>query len=467
MASTRRMGRARQAKEKESESYVSENDSAPYAEIDSVELRKLIEKRVNESRVSSSDVSFNELLDMYTNKELVITPEFQRTFRWTPIQQSRFIESLILELPIPPIFVVEIDDGQYELVDGLQRISTWLHFRGKLPERFLKGQDKPHPGYDDEEYTPATISPEELIDEEGNEDSDKSSEPSPALRLAGCEIVKELNGKIFDELPFAVQIALKRYFVRMHAVRRTSYRDLKYHMFKRLNQGGSPLSYQELRNCFIRIVNDDFIRFINKCSANQNFWTCVKSISQNSAEQLYHQELVLRFFAFKNYRSKYVHDIGPFLDKYLEGVSRVGDLQLAFDYNHELALFDKTFQVLAAASGDNTFRAYSPNTGTGAFRSLLYEAISIGIQDLLPHFDLKDAKHVGVLSMALENLKKDPEFRGLTTGGGKNTLPQLNNRIDKVREIMHTHFSPIFPLAPFKRTAPAKRAQQKQSKAKK
>lgn len=467
MASARKKGPSKTIKEKKSESYITENDSTPHQEIGSVELRKLIEKRVNESRVSSSDVSFNELLDMYTNKELVITPEFQRTFRWTPIQQSRFIESLILELPIPPIFVVETDDGQYELVDGLQRISTWLHFRGKLPERFLRGQDEPHAGYDDEEYTPATISPEDLIDEEEDENGDKLSEQTPALRLVGCEIVKELNDKTFDELPFAVQIALKRYFVRMHAVRRTSYRDLKYHMFKRLNQGGSPLSYQELRNCFIRIVNDDFIRFINKCSANHSFWTCVKSISQNSAEQLYHQELVLRFFAFKNYRDKYVHDIGPFLDKYLEGVSRVGDLQLAFDYNQEPVLFDKTFKLLAAASGENTFRAYSPNTGTGAFRSLLYEAISIGIQDLLPYFDMKAAKHIEVLSTALENLKKDSEFRDLTTGGGKNTLPQLNKRIDKVREIMHKHFSPIFSLAPFKRTVPTRRAKQKRSKAKK
>jgi hypothetical protein len=467
MASARNKDRVGQAKEKESKSYAKENDSTPHQEIGSVELRKLIEKRVNESRVSSSDVSFNELLDMYANKELVITPEFQRTFRWTLIQQSRFIESLILELPIPPIFVVEIEDGQYELVDGLQRISTWLHFRGKLPERFLSGQDKPHAGYDDEEYVPATISPEELIGEEDGEYSNNSSEQTPALRLVGCEIVKELNDKTFVDLPFAVQIALKRYFVRMHAVRRTSYRDLKYHMFKRLNQGGSPLSYQELRNCFIRIVNDGFISFINRCSANQSFWTCVKSISQNSAVQLYHQELVLRFFAFKNYRDKYVHDIGPFLDKYLEGVSRVGDLQLAFDYNQELAVFDKTFQLLAATSGENTFRAYSPNTRAGAFRSLLYEAISIGIQDLLPHFDLEDAKHVGVLSTALEKLKNDSEFRTLTTGGGKNTLPQLNQRIDKVREIMHAHFSPIFPLAPFKRTAPVKRAKQKRSKAKK
>jgi Protein of unknown function DUF262 len=405
-------------------------------EMGSVELRKLIEQRVNDSRVSSSDVSFNELLDMYANKELIITPEFQRTFRWTNDQQSLFIESLILELPIPPIFVVEREDGQYELVDGLQRISTWLHFRGRLPVRFLSNQEEPHAGYEDEEYTPATISPEELIGEEG-EDTNELSEPAQALRLEGCEIVKELNGKTFDDLPFAVQIALKRYFVRMHAVRRSSREDLKYHMFKRLNQGGSQLSDQELRNAFIRIVNATFIRFINRCSANPNFWNCVKSISQNSAKKLYHQELVLRFFAFKNYRDYYTHDIRPFLTSYLEGVSRVGNLQLEFNYDQEETIFGKTFRVLAMATGENTFRAFTPNTGTGAFRSLLYEAISIGIQDVLPLLDHENAEHIGTLSDALIQLKNDPQFQNLTTGGGKNTIGQLTKRVDKVRKVIH------------------------------
>jgi hypothetical protein len=223
-----------------------QSNSQPQSLISSVELRELIEKRVNESRVSSSDISFNELLDMYSNRELIITPEFQRTFRWSKEQQSQFIESLILELPIPPIFVVETEDGQYELVDGLQRISTWLHFRGRLPERFLTNEDEPHGGYDDDDYMPATISPDELIQEQV--DNDGSSSKGPLLRLESCEIVTDLNHRTFEELPFSVQIALKRYFVRMHAVRRSSRQDLKYHMFKRLNQGGSPLSQQELRN---------------------------------------------------------------------------------------------------------------------------------------------------------------------------------------------------------------------------
>jgi hypothetical protein len=401
---------------------------------------------------------------MYNNEELIITPEFQRTFRWNEGQQSRFIESLILELPIPPVFVVEKENGEYELVDGLQRISTWLHFRGKLPRRFIEDKDKPHAGYDeDEEYVEATVSPEV------NEDVPDThlKKEGPVLRLMGCEIIHELNGMTFDDLPFSTQIALKRYFVRMHAVRRASREDLKYHMFKRLNQGGSPLSPQELRNCFIRIVNDDFIRMINKCSANSHFWACVRSISQNAADQLYHQELVLRFFAFKNFREHFVHDIGPFLDRYLEGVSRVGGKQLEFDPQQERLIFEKTFEVLARASGVEAFRAFTKNVGTGAFRSLLYESITLGIQDVLPFIDPANDEHIGVLSEALDNVKKDAAFQQLTTGGGKNTKTELERRIDKVRSTMHLHFSPMFSLTPFVSTVPVRKAKKKDTPTKK
>jgi hypothetical protein len=80
------------------------------------------------------DISLNELADMYANNELDINPEFQRLFRWSTEKQSQLIESLLLEMPIPPIFVIESEgiEGKLELIDGLQRLSTYLHFRGVL-----------------------------------------------------------------------------------------------------------------------------------------------------------------------------------------------------------------------------------------------------------------------------------------------------------------------------------------------
>lgn len=90
-----------------------------------------VDQQIIKIRTKSLDVSFNELFDMFENEELSIAPDYQRLFRWDEEKQSRFIESLILEMPVPPIFVIETDEGVYELIDGLQRISSYLHFRGK------------------------------------------------------------------------------------------------------------------------------------------------------------------------------------------------------------------------------------------------------------------------------------------------------------------------------------------------
>uniref|UniRef100_UPI00301BDEC1 DUF262 domain-containing protein n=1 Tax=Staphylococcus aureus TaxID=1280 RepID=UPI00301BDEC1 len=70
-----------------------------------------LEENVEKVHTQSLDLSFNELLDMYTNGELDINPDYQRLFRWSVGAQSRFIESLLLEMPVPPIYVVESQDG--------------------------------------------------------------------------------------------------------------------------------------------------------------------------------------------------------------------------------------------------------------------------------------------------------------------------------------------------------------------
>jgi hypothetical protein len=95
-------------------------------------LLQAVQKQVKQIQTSSLDLSFNELLDMYSNEELIIVPDYQRAFRWSPGKESRFIESLILGMPIPPVFVIELEDGKYELIDGLQRLSSYFHFRGAL-----------------------------------------------------------------------------------------------------------------------------------------------------------------------------------------------------------------------------------------------------------------------------------------------------------------------------------------------
>ena len=157
---------------------------------------KLIESvdgAITRVRTRAVDVSFNELFDMYKSKELVINPDFQRLFRWPESKQSQLIESLILELPVPSIYVIEVDDGVYELIDGLQRISSYFHFRGRHPE-FPQQEDH-------------------------------------FLVLQECDVLPDLNGQTYETLPQAIQIKLKRHFIRMEVLRRESDKRLRYHMF--------------------------------------------------------------------------------------------------------------------------------------------------------------------------------------------------------------------------------------------
>jgi hypothetical protein len=225
------------------------------------ELISAVDAKITAVRTSSLDLSMNELADMYSAGELIIDPEFQRMFRWTIGAQARFMESLILELPVPSISLIEREDRVYELIDGLQQISSYLHFRGLL------------------------------------EIDNKKQEP---LVLQDCDIVKELNGYTFDTLPRALDIKVKRSYIRAEILRKESDPRLRYYMFKRLNMGGEILSVQEARNATIRLLSTDFNNFIINLSANADFNYCIDIISADKRLQRFDQELVLRFFAFKN-----------------------------------------------------------------------------------------------------------------------------------------------------------------------
>jgi len=98
------------------------------------EKRRTIDQEIeagrNDIRTDKLDISYGELSNLYANEELIIRPEFQRLFRWSSTQKTRFIESILLGFPTPTIFVAEDATGVWELVDGLQRVSTVLEFMG-------------------------------------------------------------------------------------------------------------------------------------------------------------------------------------------------------------------------------------------------------------------------------------------------------------------------------------------------
>lgn len=364
-----------------------------------VDLIKAVDQKIEKIRTRSLDLSFNELLDMYENQELVIDPEYQRLFRWSEGSQSRFIESLLLEMPVPPIFVIERSEGVYELIDGLQRISSYLHFRGKHP---LRKNDDGTMHY---------------------------------LELSDCDIVQELNGICYESLPKPLEIRLKRNFIRVEILRKESDQRLRYYMFKRLNTGGEKLSGQEIRNCTIRLLNDDFNKFIITMSMNEDFQQCISNISDEKKEQKYDQELVLRYFAFKNNRENYVHDVGDFITEYMECVSDPENTEVTFKYDEDEQNFKKTFKLLNLIFGESVFSGTNTK-GTLVNRFLIYhyEAFSIGIQTCLEKIDAEDIATIERLKSIFAEIKNDAEFKRITTGGGKNYSGPLKERINFISE---------------------------------
>src|SRR5216683_3012705 len=130
-------------------------------------------------KTDAYQMSIGEIVSMYDNREIIIDPEFQRLFRWDISQKSKLIESLLLGIPLPSIFVFEKENGSWELIDGLQRLSTILEFMGKL--RSPTGDLEPPSVLEATKYLPslhnAVWEQSELIDDvppDAQEEIDKS-----------------------------------------------------------------------------------------------------------------------------------------------------------------------------------------------------------------------------------------------------------------------------------------------------
>lgn len=353
-----------------------------------------VDQQIIKIRTKSLDVSFNELYDMYQNEELSIDPDYQRLFRWDEEKQSRFIESLILEMPVPPIFVIETEEGVYELIDGLQRISSYLHFRG---EKLGEGENI-------------------------NKD----------LVLCGCDIIEDLNGYSFETLPKALQIKIKRSFVRMEVIKKESEPSLKYHMFKRLNTGGELLTAQEIRNCTIRMLGNRGIDFIKECSKDSNFKKAIERLDEDKKQKLGDHELILRFFALKNSLNEYKYPVTEYLTNYLEMITTSSEV---FDFTKEKVIFEKTFSIINRMFNNEAFSTISiTDKTTNNFANYLFDAVSLGIA---LNIDSIGEEQIAVIKHKINELKKSDDLDNYKTGsvnGVKTRIEMFKNGVKEAIE---------------------------------
>ncbi|MEY4504208.1 MAG: hypothetical protein RL154_501 [Pseudomonadota bacterium] len=246
------------------------------------QIEERILKLRNNLKTDRLDMSFGEIMNLYNDDVLIIQPEYQRAYRWSDEQKTKFIESILLGIPIPPIFVAEDTFGKWELVDGLQRVSTILSFFGLLK----------------------------------NDSKGKNN-----FKLTTSDLIGDILENIdINTFPLKLKLTIQRAVCRVEILRWDSQTDMRYQLFNRLNTGSSPLAQQEIRNCIFTGV---FNSLLQELAQHSDFNKLINP-TEKQIDEMFLEELVLRFFAFKdNFNDLIIEkNIQDFLSTYMKLMSK-------------------------------------------------------------------------------------------------------------------------------------------------
>lgn len=366
-------------------------------------------------RLSSDrlDISFGELINLYQNDELKIRPEYQRLFRWSVAQKTALIESILLSIPIPPIFVAEDKDGVWELVDGLQRVSTFISFFGELKNNECQID------YQEDKGDSSSVAEEEEIDDENGE-GNKATKTINKWTLQEGGLVKSLQGFNVDNLPTNLKINLKRAVCRVEILRGESSTSMKYELFKRLNSGGSKLTPQEVRNAIYRGINPRLNELLLKISQSEVF-KGLTQLSRSKLNELYDQELVLRFFAFYKNAEKVNENMEKFLNNFMEKTVE----NASFNYDAYESLMMRVLELIDQIGDTKVFRNES-----NLFVPAYFEGILIGVAQNIGQY-IEDLE---LLQLKIRELKNDKDFKKYS-GTASNSRSRIRKRLQRVDEI--------------------------------
>ena len=312
------------------------------------DLQVEIDKKRQEIRSDSYSMSIGEWISLYKEQELEIHPEFQRFFRWSNYQKTSFIESILLGIPIPAIFVSQREDGVWDVVDGLQRLSTIYQFAGILKDE--KG---------------------DLVD---------------PLILDGTKYLKSLAGKKWEDLKFsknsltpAQRLLIKRSKINANILVKESDPSAQYELFQRLNTGGSICTPQEVRSCILVSLNPELYRWFKDLSKNEDFQNCI-ALNEKALEEQYDLEILSRFLVLRTIDENESKGIGN-VDNFITDRIRMIAEDPSYNLQEESTAFIATFRILAECTSEESFRKYDANKSkfVGGFLLAPFELIALGI----------------------------------------------------------------------------------------
>jgi hypothetical protein len=267
-------------------------------------------------RFDVRDFPIEFMIDKFHREELYI-PHYQREFIWKPHHKCAFVESVILGLPIPLMFLAEIEDGRHEIVDGAQRIQTL--------EEFTSGD----------------------------------------LVLSKLSKLKALNGFAFPDLPIAQQRKLTSRPLRIVILEEATTPELRYEIFKRINTTGEKARSSEVRR---GAYAGPFMKFVEACAKNATFARLCPITAALRARRE-GEELVLRFLAYSDDFKRFRHDVEGFLDGFVEAhLKEFERARYESEFTRTLAFVERHFP--------HGFAKEATSKTTPRVR---FEAISVGV----------------------------------------------------------------------------------------
>ena len=278
-------------------------------------------------RIEKSRMSLYEIKRRIERKDIETAPDFQRESVWRQKQKSELIESVLMGIPIPVFYFFEKKDGKIQIVDGKQRISTFMDFM--------------------------------------NDQFD----------LKQLNIIKSIRGKKFSSLELIQQRKIEDYQIDAYIIQPPTPEQVKFNIFDRINRGGTSLNNQEMRNALYQGRSTELI---NKLSQEQAF----KKATANSipSKRMKDRYIILRFIGFYMYFSKincdfkYEGNIDEFLSKVMVFLNGTNDTYLCSELE---LLFKKVMNFAHTQYGEDIFRFNNPNgSNKRPINMALFESLS-------------------------------------------------------------------------------------------
>lgn len=259
--------------------------------------------------VENKPFSLRQIVDLIDNGDIELTPNFQRNFIWDKTRQSKLIESILLGLPLPSIYLSQYEDGRLTVVDGLQRLSTIRAF------------------FKDE------------------------------LKLSNLEYLEDCNNKTFSQLSEVLAPLRIRRFgqtqIMCFVIDYRSPSKLKFDLFRRLNTGGKPLNNQEIRNCLSR---PELQNLLSRMIGLENFGRATNWSVKDSRMDA--REAAMRFiYFFEQYSND--NPIGLYngdMESTLDNFTDVLNLRNFKDLEKYINLYDNALKNAYHLFGDQCFR---------------------------------------------------------------------------------------------------------------